>query len=210
MRGDAELLEAWRGGERAAGEALFERYYAVLERFFANKVGVDPMDLVQETFLGCVAGRERLRSDHGFRAYLFGVATNQLRRHYERRRRDDAHVDLDTRTSADLSPGPGTMVGRSDEQQLLLQALRRIPVRFQIVLELTYWEGMSSAEIGHALELPDGTVRTRLRKARALLDQALREVTRDPRLRQATRSGLARWVEEIRAAHRVRDDEGMA
>jgi RNA polymerase sigma factor (sigma-70 family) len=204
MRGDVDLLEAWRGGDRAAGEALFERYYRVLERFFANKVGTDPMDLIQETFLGCVAGKERLRSGQRFRSYLFGVAFNQLKTHYRRVRKHGERFDPDTQAAADVSPGPGTMVGKSDEQRLLLQALRRIPVRFQVVLELHYWEELSPAEIAEAVELPEGTVRTRLRRARELLDRALEAVTEDPRLREATRSGLAGWVKEIRAAHGVK------
>lgn len=194
---DRELLEAWRNGDKAAGEALFERYYDVLVRFFANKLGGDPLDLIHETFVGCISGLPRLQQS--FRSFLFGIAYNQLKKHYERRRMDAERFDPTTQTAADLSPGPGTMLVRSAEQQLLLDALRRIPVQHQVVLELFYWEELTSAEIGEALELPDGTVRTRLRRARALLEQALRDMATDPRLYEQTRRDLARWVAKIRA-----------
>lgn len=207
MPSDRELLEAWRDGDRRSGEVLFERYYGAVERFFANKLGTDPLDLIQETFMGCVAGRGRMRDDQSFRSYLFGVAHNQLKKHYERQRIHGERFEPAMQSSADLSPGPGTMVAKGSEQRLLLEALRRIPVRFQVVLELYYWEELTSAEIATALELPHGTVRTRLRRARQLLDEAIAQCAADPRVREATRTGLMGWVAEIRARHGVRADE---
>ncbi len=202
MSNDRELLERWRAGDKGAGELLFDRYYRVLVRFFANKIGEDPMDLIQETFLGCVAGRNRLRDAQGFRSFLFGIAYNQLKKYYERQRIRGERFDPATQTAADLSPGPGTMVAKGAEQALLLEALRRIPVRFQVVLELFYWEELTSAEIAEALELPHGTVRTRLRRARTLLEEALEQASADPSVVQATRSDLGSWVAEIRSEHR--------
>ncbi|MCA9707185.1 MAG: sigma-70 family RNA polymerase sigma factor [Myxococcales bacterium] len=199
MPGDRDLLEAWQGGDKAAGEALFERYYGVLVRFFANKIDGDPLDIIHETFLGCIGGLPRLQQS--FRSYLFGIAYNQLKKHYERRRMDAERFDPATQSVADLSPGPGTMLAKGVEQRLLLDALRRIPMQHQVVLELFYWEELTSAEIGEALELPDGTVRTRLRRARVLLEQALRDAAADPRVLESTRSNLEGWVAKIRAAH---------
>jgi len=57
---DAELLERWRSGDRDSGEALFERYYDTVERFFLNKIGDAISDLVQETFIRCVESRDRI------------------------------------------------------------------------------------------------------------------------------------------------------
>jgi DNA-directed RNA polymerase specialized sigma24 family protein len=54
---DIELLEAWRGGDRRAGEQLFERHYAAVARFFRNKLEFGVDDLIQRTFLACVEGR---------------------------------------------------------------------------------------------------------------------------------------------------------
>ena len=55
---------------------LFERYYQAIERFFVNKVSVEVGDLVQQTFIACVEGRERIRDGCKFRSYWeqMGVA----------------------------------------------------------------------------------------------------------------------------------------
>jgi len=54
---DGELLERWRTGDALSGEALFERYYDMVERFFLNKVSGGGKDLVQETYLRPVGPR---------------------------------------------------------------------------------------------------------------------------------------------------------
>src|SRR5690606_6472870 len=124
---DEELLEAWRRGDKASGAALFERYYDSVYRFFRNKLDGDNGDLIQQTFLACAEGRDRLREDASFRSYLFGVACNTLRAHLRAKYRKAAD-DLDTVTAFDLGPGPGEMYARKREERLLLKALRRIPI----------------------------------------------------------------------------------
>jgi RNA polymerase sigma factor (sigma-70 family) len=198
MREDTELLEDWRRGDGAAGSELFERHYPSIVRFFANKVTGDPADLIQETFEACVTGRDRLREGAGFSAYLFGVAYNVLRRHYERSRTQGERFDPSTVSSADLSPGPATMMNRRDEERLLLAALRRIPLELQVVLELFYWEGMTSAAIAEALAMPHGTIRTRLRRARQLLEEALAGLHEDPGLLERTLGDLEGWASQVR------------
>src|SRR5687768_1598394 len=77
-RTDAQLLRAWRDGDKAAGRVLFERVFPSLRRFFASKVddGID--DLIQTTLLVGVERCDDLREDERFRAYLFTVARNEL------------------------------------------------------------------------------------------------------------------------------------
>lgn len=199
---DRDLLERWRGGDDRAGEALFERYYEHVSRFFANKVTADPADLIQETFIGCVRGRDRLREDASFRSYLFAIACNVLRNFYKSQRRDADRLDFGTVRAADLSPGPGTMIAGRKEQRLLLEALRSIPVEFQIVLELFYWEELTSAEIADIVGVPHGTLRTRIRRARQLLESELARLAQSEETLQSTVSGLEDWAAQIRAAHR--------
>ena len=197
---DAELLTAWQQGDQAAGKALFERYYALLMRFFANKIGDDPLDLIHETFLGCISGQARLRERQNFRSFLFGIAYNLLHKHYGHQRRSGPLFDPEQHAAADLSPGPGTMLVKGVEQQLLLDSLRRIPVVHQVVLELFYWEGLTSAEIAEALGEPHGTVRTRLRRARQLLEEAMKEVSDDPKVLADTCSDIEGWAAKVRAS----------
>ena len=144
MASDPELLAAWRDGDARAGQELFGRYFEPVSRFFANKLLDDRDDLVQETFEACVRGRDRLRDDASFRAYLFSVAFNVLKAYFRRKRSQDhrmgAAVDELASSLHDLAPGPSTIVGAVQQEQLLLEALRRIPMELQVVLEMRYWE----------------------------------------------------------------------
>lgn len=199
---DPELLTAWRGGNNAAGEQLFARYYGMVSRFFANKVCGDPADLIQGTFEACVLGHQQIRDTAQFRSFLFGIAYNVLRGHYRTQRAHDDRFDPSTSSSADLSPGVGTMLARGDEQQLLLAALRQLPLEHQVVIELFYWEDLTSAEIAEMLAEPHGTVRTRLRRARQLLEQALADLTPDAALLHRTTTDLDGWAKKVREAAR--------
>ena len=197
-RQDEELLEAWRQGDKDAGVALFQRYYDAIYRFFRNKLMDDSGDLVQQTFLACAEGRDRLRQDASFRSYLFGVACNTLRAHLRSKYRHVA-ADLDTVTAFDLSPGPGEIYARSREERLLLKALRRIPVEQQVLLELRYWEALGSAEIAEVLGLPDNTVRSKLSRAHANLKGVMERIASSPAELASTVDNLEAWAQRCRA-----------
>lgn len=200
---DPELLAAWRDGDVRAGQELFSRYFEPVARFFANKVRDDRDDLVQETFEACLRGRDRLRDDGCFRSYLFSVAFNVLKAYF-RRQRAGARVDELTASSLlDLAPGPSTLVHAVQQEQLLLDALRRIPIDLQVVLEMRYWEEMSSTEIGAALGIPPATARTRLHRGRELLERAIARISASHHTRDSTLAELEAWVGRIRASMRL-------
>jgi len=206
VRTDAELLAVWREGDTRAGEALFERYFDAVSRFFINKVPDDPDDLVQETFVACLRGRDRVRQDGSFRSYLFAIACNVLRGHYRRRRRDDAPLpDLDACSSFDLAPGPSTVMHAREEQMLLLEALRRIPLEHQVILELHYWESMTTAEIATVLDAPLGTVRGRLRRGRERLTEVLQQMPSSRKTRDLVVAELDDWGTRLRETLMSRD-----
>jgi RNA polymerase sigma factor (sigma-70 family) len=195
---DIELLTAWRDGDRRAGGELFDRHFSAIRRFFRSKVGDDYEELVQCTFTRCVEGQQRFRGDGKFRSYLFSIATNVLREHLRLRHRD-VGFDPDRSSVADLDlPGPSTVIGARREQLILLEALRRLPLNDQLVLELFYWEQMRSIEIAEVLELPHGTVRSRLRLARERLRGHVDELARSPAELESTVGGLERWAAELR------------
>lgn len=199
MATDYELLEGWRGGDQRAGETLFERHFRALYRFFRNK-GVDAIDdLVQQTFLGCVEGRDRLRGDASFRTYMFAVARNQLFRFWKQRgaARDDA--DFQTQSLCDLSPSASRVIARRAEQRALLEALRRIPLDYQIALELYYFEDMRGPEIAAVLDIPEPTVRSRLRRGGEQLRRQLEAIADSPEVLQSTLMNLDEWARGIRA-----------
>lgn len=170
---DDELLRAWADGDQGAGASLYRRYFDALYRFFRTKAPDAYEDLVQVTMMECMRSKERYRGDAPFRAFLFAVARNCLLHHFRSRGRDRLDFDASRSSVADLDPRPSTIVGRNAESTRLLEAMRRVPLDLQVVLELHYWEELSTAELATVLEIPQGTVKSRLRRAREALRAAL-------------------------------------
>jgi len=196
MTSDAELLTAWRGGDEHAGEVLVTRHYAAIERFFINKAREHAGDLIQRTFLVLLEVRERIHEGSDVRRYLFGIARNVLHNHFRSVYRDE-RLDFQTRSIEDLNPSASTLVLENQQSQQLLQALRQIPLDLQIVLELYYWEEMKAVELAALLEIPEGSVRTKIRRAKEKLADELKRLARSGDLQQ-TQSNLDTWARALR------------
>lgn len=199
MDDELDLLGRWRDGDRAAGGVLFERHFGVVARFFRNKVADGGADLIQRTFLDAMTAVANYRGEGTFRGFLLGVAQNVLRHHYRSQARHDDRIDFGTVSVFDLGPGAHTLVAKRCEERVLLEALRRLPIEHQIVLELYFWENLSAAEIGQAIGAPEGTVRTRVRRAKQLLEALLPSIATTPQELESTRTGLEDWARGMRA-----------
>ena len=197
MASDAELLAQWDAGDTDAGEALFARYFDAIFRFFRNKAPAHCSELVQRTFAACLEKRSTLRDKASFRAFLYGIARFELLRLLQRSARD-REVDLNETSVFDIDPSPSRVAAERQEHRLLAEALRRIPVDLQIVTELHYWEELSTSEIADVLDVPQGTVKSRLRRAREAIATALEALTTDPALLKSTTAGMETWVADIK------------
>ena len=195
---ELELLACWRSGDRQAGNEILARYFDSVYRFFRRRVPDDADDLSQRTFAKCVKHREAVCKASSFRAYLFSIARRELHQHVQRIDRSP-EWDLDASISSMVDPGdsPTTLAVAHQEQKVLLQSLRRIPIDHQILLELHYWEHLSTLELSEALEIPQGTVKTRLRRARSLLEAEIEALATTPGLLQSTTSDLETWVRSL-------------
>jgi RNA polymerase sigma factor (sigma-70 family) len=197
--GEDALLTAWRGGDMSAGRELYRRYFPIVYRFFSNKLGEDIEDLVQCTFLACASHRERLRENASFRAFVLVVARNEFFSHLQRRYRLGNSVELSTVSLEDLGSTPSQMIARRDEHRLLLLALRRIPIELQELVELHYFEQLTGPELVTVLGVPEGTVRSRLRRAITSLRNELERMASSPAQVESTIGSLTGWAAEIRA-----------
>lgn len=196
---DLELLTRWGEGDTAAGRALFERYYKPMYRFFSTKVGVGSEDLVQETFVACVVSRERFRADGSFRAFLYGTARNVLRYALRKARRGQI-VDLEAHSVHDLGPSPSTMVTEKAEERLLLEALRRLPVDYQIAFELYYWEELTAPEMVEILGVSEAGVRSRIHRAKVELRRTMEAIAESPEVLESTATNLEAWAAQLKIA----------
>ncbi len=184
---DAELLLAWRGGDQKAARELIDRHFDPLYRFFGSKVPAGVEDLIQETFLACVESRDRLEDASKFRVFLLGVARRRLYRKWRNEARGAGAIDFGLTSVVDIGPGPCSLAARREEEQVVLDAMRRLPVDLQIALEMFYWEDLRGDDIAQVLEIPTGTVRSRLRRGRDMLRDLLAEQVDDEMLGRRVR-----------------------
>jgi RNA polymerase sigma-70 factor, ECF subfamily len=170
---DAEILARLARGEIGALGELYDRYHEPLRRFIARATSdaEDVDDLVHATFLAAAKTAARYDGRRSCRPWLIGIAVQLLRR----RRR--AFGRLFTLLSSLSGGRPGAVDPRAALQARsdIERALRGISEPKRVTFLMAEVEGMSSAEIAAALEIPIGTVWTRLHAARRELRRALGE-----------------------------------
>lgn len=162
---EVEVLAAWAGGDRGAGDDFVRRHFDMVWRYFRGKVddGVD--DLIQETFLRCQTWQARVAAADSPRAYVLAIARSVLIARMSRRRSFDP-----ARSSIAASmPSPSAVVAEDERSSHLAAHLRALPFDLQEILELYYWENVRGRELASALGIPEGSMRTRLRRAREAL-----------------------------------------
>lgn len=199
MWDDERLLEAWRDGNTDAGDQLVRAHYDSLRRFFDLRVPAVAEDLVQQTFLAAVEGHERVRNGESFKAYLFGIARRRLFRHLRNEDRFDRMVQFRQAQGPPSILSPSGVVSLRQEHRLLLRALDELPVDSQLILQLHYWEGMKTADIGAVLEVPTSTVTTRLSRARQRLYDEIATMRVRAAVRDSLLSDLESWTRSIAA-----------
>ncbi len=195
---DEQLLEAWRGGDEVAGRELFRRHFDAVFWFFRNKIDLGAEDLAQDTFVALVRNKQSAGRSGSFRAYLFTIARSKL---IDALRSRGAGLAVDPLQSsvAELGLTPSAVIDGRREQVQLLAALRTLPIELQTLLELRFFEQLSGPELAEVLELPEGTVRSRLRRALELLRERFVVEVADS---EASETDFERWAQELRGARR--------
>jgi RNA polymerase sigma-70 factor, ECF subfamily len=170
-----ELLRRASSGDEEAFAALYRRFQGPVHRFAWRMTGSRETaeDVTQETFLALLRGSTRYEKGRGpLGAYLYGIARNLLAR---RAGRDRPYVALSADGAAALR---ATDLGADPERQRAVGTIREavlaLPVHYREVVVLCELQGLPYEEAAAALLCPVGTVRSRLHRARALLQAKLR------------------------------------
>lgn len=199
---DRDLLERWRSGDSDAGNALVRRHFDAVAGFFERRVEARHLEeLVQNTFVATVESRDRFPADVAFRAYLLGIARNKLLMHLRSRRTRGEPADLPDDPAAGSTFRPSGFAVAREEQVTLLRALTTLDTDLQIALELFYWEDMGTADIATVLDIPRGTVKTRLARARTRLKEAVEAEASSLALATSTAGDIDRWARSIRGKY---------
>jgi RNA polymerase sigma factor (sigma-70 family) len=170
---DLRLFDRWCAGDQKAGNQLFKRHVESLFRFFEHKIDGEAADLMQETFLGCVAGRDKFRRHSTFRTYMFAIARRKLFDHWRRRTSRPETDDVAEMSVASLSTSVGTRLSNHRDRAALLSSLRALPLDQQMLLEMFYWEELDRDELSEVFEVEPATIGSRLFRAREALHRTL-------------------------------------
>ncbi len=189
---DFDLLTAWAAGDADAAGRLIKRHTGALYRFFDRKVDGAVEDMVQETFVACVERVGHIRPEVGFRAYMFGVARHVLCARLRAQHRQPGELDLESSSLREVGPTPSELVVDAQEEKLLQEALRWLPVETQLLLELYYWQDLTANDLASIYGAAVPAIRSRLRRAKDALRDAVARVAQSPDLLRSTLAELER------------------
>ena len=162
--------------------ALVERHREVVFRVASRIVGrEDAEDVSQDAFLRAFARLDSFRGESTFRTWLLQITQRVAFRAVARSRRRDAEDDvaLQEQPDRDASRQPATELERRERQQRLELKLALMRSQYRALIVLRDVEDLSYAEIATVLDMPIGSVKGRLHRARGELIEMLRNNTYD-------------------------------
>jgi RNA polymerase sigma-70 factor (ECF subfamily) len=174
------LVEQCRSGNDDAWREMVERFgprlYSVAYHFTLKRE--DAEELTQEIFLKVFENLHRYDGSFPLVAWIVSVARNLCIDRYRRRKRERSFRFVHDEAVAPLlrsEDDPSADALRKERTKLLFWAISEIPEDLAEILVLRDLDGMAYDEIGKALRLPDGTVKSRLFRARAEVSRKIRE-----------------------------------
>ena len=182
MESDEGLIERTQQGDLAAFERLVERHRAIVFRVAARIVGPDDAeDVSQDAFLRAFHRLDQYRGTATFRTWLLQITQNTALSALTRTRRRPTEMVDDPTEAADRDPvrQPVMELERRERQQRLELKLRTLRPDYRSLLILRDLEGFSYDEISDVLDMPLGSVKGRLHRARDELIELLRTNTYD-------------------------------
>jgi len=180
---EQELVARARAGDQDAFEQLVlanqNKVYSLALRMAGDRE--EAADLAQEAFLKAWQGLHSFQGDSSFATWVYRLATNvciDFLRRQKRRREVEPAVSLDDEEAgwaepADLSQDPQRQLERSEAAQAVARGLEALPDHHRQVLVMRELSGLSYQEIGDALDLDMGTVKSRIARARLSLRKIL-------------------------------------
>ncbi|HET8631395.1 MAG TPA: sigma-70 family RNA polymerase sigma factor [Thermomicrobiales bacterium] len=178
VRGDEALLIARAGeGDQAAFQELVERYQGAVYNLAYRMLGApeEAEDAAQEIFVRIYRQLARYDRSRKFSTWVLAIATNYCIDQLRRRRLQLVPLENIIPWARAREAGPEREALDREASDELQTLLRRLPEKYRAVLILRYWEELSCAEIGEVLQVPEGTVKTQLHRARKALERLMTE-----------------------------------
>ncbi len=180
---DEILVSAAREDTEAMGR-LYDKYYSEIIGYIYHCTFDSTVteDLTSNIFLAALRhiGRYKWRQIP-FRAWLYRIATNEVRMHWRRQKRgkaislqtDDSSLPEQNREFESGNPSAGDRIAAEEEYRLLHRALLELRMKYRTVIILRYYEGKAIAEICEITGRKEGTVKSQLHRGLAKLQDIL-------------------------------------
>jgi RNA polymerase sigma-70 factor, ECF subfamily len=185
---DREAVEKCLRGNRDAFDVLVEKYYKKIYNLAYRFVGdtEEASDLAQEIFTAAYKNLKKFRGDAKFSTWLFQIATNRGKNRFKYLKRrgyfinkahndDDEERDSSQRAIPDYSTNPETMLASKQIQKIVQNAIDDLDPDHKEIVILRDIEGFSYEEIAQMLNLPEGTTKSRLHRARMVVKEKLKK-----------------------------------
>ena len=190
---DEQLLQEHRRGRSERFELLVRRYSQELFRFAYRLLGSPAAaeDIVQETFLQVHLSMERFDVSRRFRPWVFTIAANKARDYLRsKKRRPEVPLDAVADGSSDGGPsfsdllggrsvGPAVALEREERSSRVRQLVEQLPLHLKEVLVLGYYHGFAYKEMASVLDVPIGTIKSRLHSAVAKMGDLISSLEPD-------------------------------
>ncbi len=189
---DAVLIRQSQAGDRSAFDALVRKYEARAYQY-AYRLTHDQEiagDIVADAFIRVYSALANFRGQSAFGTWLYRILTNCYL-DFRKKEKNHQHLSLDASVASDGGdverqiedhrPGPDDEAEKSEREAIVQHALTQMPEYQQAMLVMYHVESLSYEEISAALDLPIGTVKSRLNRARVALRDHL---TKDSELFQ--------------------------
>lgn len=179
---DAQLVRRSLRGDRAAFGELVRRHQDRLYNTVFRVLGHadDARDVVQDALIRAFKNLGQFKGDSQFFTWLYRIAVNAALSHKRRRQGGVKMSDSSAEWLLDGEPadasnsrGPAASLERADDERQLQAALMQLPADFRVALVLRDIEGHPYEEIAQILEVPVGTIRSRIHRARIGLRNAV-------------------------------------
>ena len=181
LQTDLALIERAQRGDRDAVNQLVTKYQARAYQFAYRLTGNpdDASDLVAEAFVRVYTALPRFRRDSKFSTWLFRIVTNcflDAKKKTDRKptdQLDDAWVDVDAKSTIVEQESPVAASERGEREEILQRGIEKLPEYQRAMIVMFHIENLSYEDIAAALDLPIGTVKSRLNRARLALREIL-------------------------------------
>ncbi len=178
---DEQLIAAFQGGDDRAFVELVDRYKDRLVNFvyrFLHDM-TDAEDMVQETFLKVYKNKHAYREIAKFSTWIYTIAGNLARSELRKRKRRKTYTmselsfDNNEFTPVDTGKGTEAIVFNSYAGEEIMKAIYNLPEPFQTIIILRDIQELSYEDISTILDIPMGTVKSRVNRARLKLQETL-------------------------------------